>query len=110
MSGSELRVERLLSRLVRDRDGKVVGPIEEVRVEERDGTTHVVEYRVGAYGFLQRLAGSPMRQSLLRLLGRAQKAGPYAVPWDQMDLTDPRRPRLRCEVATLRRVGVTRGG
>lgn len=104
MNASELRVERLLSRLVRDRDGKAVGPIEEVRVEDRDGATHVVEYRVGAYGFLQRLAGSPMRGSLLRMLGRAQKAGPYAVPWEQMDLTDPLRPRLRCAIGALHRV------
>ena len=105
MSGTELRIERLLSHLVRDRDGRIVGPIEEVRVEDRGGATCVVEYRVGAYGFLQRLAGSPMRQSLLRLFGRAQKAGPYAVPWHQMDLSDPLKPRLRCGIDELHRIG-----
>ncbi len=104
MSAVELRIERLLSRVVRDRSGRVVGPIEEVRVADRDGATYVVEYHVGAYGFLQRLSGSPMRRALLHLFGRARKVGPYVVAWDRMDLTDPQRPRLHCDIGDLHRI------
>ena len=103
MDRTEIRLERLLNRRVVDPDGRALGPLEEVRIEERDGEAFVVEYRVGAFAVLQRLAGSSFRQSLLRSIGLAQKRGTYVVPWEQMDLCDPLRPRLRCAAATLRR-------
>jgi hypothetical protein len=35
----------------------------------------------------------------------AWKPGGYRVPWDQLDLADPDRPRLLCDVAELERLG-----
>ena len=92
-----------VGRTVRDADGRALGPLEEIRIAEHDGEAFVLAYCVGAYGLFQRLAGTAMRRSLLRLFGQARKGGAYVVPWDRMDLSDPSKPRLRGPVDGLRR-------
>ena len=103
MTTSEIRIESCSAAACATATASRSAPWKDVRVEERDGDWRVVEYRIGAYGALQRLAGTAMRQSLMRAFGRAQRAGPYLVAWDQMDLSDPLRPRLLCAVDALRR-------
>ena len=44
----ELNVERLLGTKVRDREGKVLGRIEEIRAERRDDALYVEAYMVDA--------------------------------------------------------------
>ena len=93
MSAREVRVERLLGRRVRATNGRVVGRIEEIRAEKR-GQAHVVAgYELGEAGWLERMG-------LGRLLGRREGR---LARWDQLDLSDPERPRLTCTVSELER-------
>jgi len=97
----ELHLEMLIGRRVFDPHGKVVGRLEEVVVDERDGESFVREFHVGAYAMFERLMGGPVGSSLLRLLGRRAYA-PLAIPWEMLDLGNPRRPRITRPAAELR--------
>ena len=90
----ELHLELLIGRKVYDPAGKVVGRLEEVRVEERDGGHVVSEFHVGKYALFERLMGGPVGRSLLRLLGRGRVHTALAIPWEILDLGNPRRPRI----------------
>ena len=80
-------------------NGRPVGRVEEIRVE-RSGAGYVVaEYHVGPEALLERLAIS--FQSLFR---NPPRSG-YAIAWNQVDLSDPERPRLTCPVDELRTLG-----
>ena len=93
----ELRLELLLGRRILDQGGKPIGRIEEICAEPQGKDLRVTEYLVGESALLERLA---VRQ-ILGLVGLAWRRGGYRVRWDQLDLADPARPRLCCEVAEL---------
>jgi hypothetical protein len=102
VSGRDVQVELLIGRRAYDVDGRLVGRIEELLVEPRDGEHVVTEYHLGAAAFLERLAMSARQLRFLRLLPRAERIE-YRVRWDQMDLSDPARPRVTVPRATLAR-------
>jgi hypothetical protein len=85
----ELRLDRLLGRRVFARNAQSVGRIEEVRVERRGSGWIVTEVVIGAGGLLERLGVG------VRLLFGPRTRGRVAR-WDQLDMTDPERPRLTC--------------
>ena len=92
-----IRLERLLGRQVLARDNRLVGRLEEFRVEAGSGTWRVTEYVIGKAGLLERL-GLGVRLVLgLRLRG-------HVARWDQIDISDPDHPRLTCAVEELRQV------
>lgn len=92
---SSFRLDELVGRRVVDARGRAVGPLEEVVVDPRDGRWTVVEYHVGSAALVERLAGFPPVRALRALFGLRPPAGAYRVPWDRLDLSDPRRPVLR---------------
>ena len=94
---TELRVEDLLGRRVLAPDGSVAGRIEEMRALREGDDFVVAEFRLGARALLERMA---IRHFDWMVSHRSQG---YTVRWDQLDLTDPRHPRLRCEVGDLER-------
>jgi hypothetical protein len=95
----EVQLELALGRPVVDREGRRAGHVEEFRAEQRDGEWVVVEYLLGAAGLLERL-GIDQLSGLLGLpLPRRAR---YRVPWDQLDISDPRYPRLSGRTADLR--------
>ena len=102
MARQEIQVELLLSRRVYALNGRVIGRLEEVQTELRGGACFVTEYHVGAYALIERLAAWPVGRALLKLFGATRRGGGYRVPWDKLDLRDPARPRLRCEVGALK--------
>jgi len=99
---TEVHVESLLGRRVYDRDGEVVGRIEEFRIDEVDGETVVVEFHAGPAALLERLGGAALRLPFLRAIPFVRRE--YLIPWQVMDLSKPDRPRLSCRVDELRRV------
>lgn len=101
----EIHLELLLGTPVRDAAGEPVGRIEEVLAEEQGEEWVVREYLLGPAAFLHRLSAWSIGTALLRALGASKLAGGYRVPWEQMDLTNPQRPRLRCTRDELSALG-----
>ena len=96
MSGREIPLELAIGRRVRTLDGHVIGRLEEVWAD--DGW-YVTEYLIGAAGLLERWS-----VVTLSLFGIARKARGYSAGWNQLDLDDPRRPRLTCPSGDLARL------
>jgi sporulation protein YlmC with PRC-barrel domain len=92
-----IRFEELLGREVHGPDGKRVGRILAVTVE-RDGEDCVVrEYLLGTAALFTRLG-----LTAGRLVGVRIKRQPLCIPWDQLDIGDPKRPRLLCPADELK--------
>jgi hypothetical protein len=101
MAAGELHIELLLGRQVVAGNGDPVGRVEEVCAEGRGSDLIVTEYHIGNAAALERLSVSLLGLGILNLFGRAQATRGYRVPWDKLDLTDQRHPRLMCAVADL---------
>lgn len=99
-----INVELLLDREVRDPSGRRAGRIEEVRAR-REGDEIIVEaYHLGPEALLERLAAPVFRLTLFRALGLHKHAHGRRARWDQLDLSDPERPVLRCAVDELQKL------
>jgi sporulation protein YlmC with PRC-barrel domain len=102
MAKNEIHVELLLGRRVRALNGHSIGHLEEVQAEEIRGRYFVKEFHVGAYASLERLAALSIGRAILRVFGIRKKRGGFRVPWDKLDLSDPKVPRLLCAVDELK--------
>ena len=91
----ELHLDRLLGRVVLARNNQPVGRLEDCRVEKHGRQWTISEYVIGSAGLLERL-GVGMRLVI------GLWPGGYVVRWDQLDISDPERPRLTCGVEELR--------
>lgn len=100
----EIHAELLVGCKVRDSSGRTIGRLEEVMVDDREGAHFVTEFHVGQYAMLERLMGGAVGRSVLRLLGGGLRKG-LAVPWDAMDLRNPRAPRITIPARELREIG-----
>lgn len=89
----EVHVERLLGRKVIDSEGRTAGRIEEMRAEVVDGELAVTEFHLGSAALLERVGSVVIQLPLFRLFGSTKPA--RSVPWNLVDLSDPRHPRLR---------------
>jgi sporulation protein YlmC with PRC-barrel domain len=103
MTRQVIHVQHLLGEKVFAQNGKPIGRLEDIRTEMDRGHFFVSEFLVGSYAFLSRLAAWRMGRTLLRLFGARRSEG-YRIPWDKLDLSDPHRPRLLCEVKELLRL------
>lgn len=95
---NEVRLDCLLGRRVLGRNNEVVGRVEEFRAEKRGSGAVLTEYVIGKMGLLERLG-----VGLRLLIGRHQPGG-YIARWDQVDISNPERPRLLCTLAELRKL------
>jgi hypothetical protein len=102
----EVAMHHLVGRTVRDRDGRTVGRIEELRAEidlHEHGNDYVVtEFHVGSFGAVETLAGAHFARQLLRRLGRLVPYDHHCIPWRRLDLTDPSHPKTLDTVEELR--------
>ena len=99
----DVKVELLVGTQVCDLDGKKVGRIEEIRVERQESALLVEAYLIGASGLIERLSARTLVRPIRRLLRIRHVYSVYEVPWQDMDLTDPKRPVLRIAQRDLRR-------
>jgi sporulation protein YlmC with PRC-barrel domain len=105
MTTSEVHVELLVGRRVFAANGRSVGRLEEIRVELSAGSAVVVEYFVGEYALLSRLAALSIGRLVLRILHSTPKKRGYKIPWDKLDLSDPEKLLLLCSVDELDPIG-----
>jgi sporulation protein YlmC with PRC-barrel domain len=101
---SEVRLQLLIGRRVLDADGKSIGRLEEVRAEPQGEDLVVAEYYVGSYAMIERLSAWRIGRAVLHAFGASRPGGGYCIPWDQLDLSDPERPRLICPLEELRTI------
>jgi hypothetical protein len=92
-----VHLELLLGRVVRDPEGKKAGRIFAVRAEPDGEDCVVTEYLLGTAAMMSRLGISAKR-----LLGWPIRRKPLSIPWDLLDLRDPKKPRLLCSLAELK--------
>lgn len=81
----EIRAELWMGKKLRDARGEIAGRIEEIVLEEIGGARVVKELHLGPHALYERLSAPIFDHP------RGKK-----VRWDQLDLSDPERPRLRC--------------
>jgi hypothetical protein len=92
-----LRLDLLVGREVHTANNRRLGRLYEFRAEHRGSTWIVTDYVIGTARLMERLG-----LGIRLLLGLGRPAG-YVVRWDQVDFSDPDRPKLRCPVSELRR-------
>jgi sporulation protein YlmC with PRC-barrel domain len=102
----EVALHHLLGRTVRDPNGRKVGRIEELRAEielHEQGNDYVVtEFHVGSFGTIETLAGAHFARQLLLRLGRFAPYERHRIPWNRLDITDPRHPKALDTVEELK--------
>jgi hypothetical protein len=94
-SPDEIFLDRLLGREVFTANGRRVGRVEEFRADESGGDYVVTDYVIGAAGLFERLG-----VGVKVLIGL--RTGGYLATWDQVDITNPDRPRLTCPGEAMR--------
>jgi hypothetical protein len=98
----EVSIELLLGAKLRDVDGESVGRIEEFRVRRDENVCLLDAYLVGASAVIDRLSAWSLARPIGRYLRTRKFVTVYEVPWQDMDLTDPKKPRLRIPKRDLR--------
>ncbi|MEA2570246.1 MAG: hypothetical protein QOI24_2247 [Acidobacteriota bacterium] len=92
----KIRVQHLIGAQVHDSHGRSIGRVASVHARTEGMHCFVFEYHVGPAAVLERLG-----MSVGRLIGfRGRK--PLRIPWQQLDITNEREPRLRCSLEELR--------
>jgi hypothetical protein len=100
MAKQQIHAELLLGQKVFALNGRSIGRLEEIRTAKSGGHYFVSEFLVGEYAVFERLSAWSIGRALLHIFGAKREEG-YRIRWDQLDLSDPRRPRLLCDVDEL---------
>jgi hypothetical protein len=98
MRGGEIHLDELLGRVVVAGNNRPVGRLEEFHTEQRGDYFHIIMFVIGSAGMMDRL-----NMGVRALFGMAG-SGKIARP-DQIDISDPRRPRLTCSINDLQDLG-----
>lgn len=98
----DVNVELLVGTQVHDIHGEKVGRIQEFRADNRGDTCVVESYFIGASALIERLSAWTLVRPIARALHARKLYSLYEVPWQDMDLTDPKRPTLRIAKEDLR--------
>lgn len=98
---TELSAELLLGREVRDNHNEVLGSITDICAGDDDGELVVRYYLVGPARGTYRVSLASIALEVLRLFRLPIGRPRYSVPWSEMDLSDPARPRVRLRKSEL---------
>ena len=101
MRQRRIHAEHLVGRTVHDVDGCRVGRIEEIEVELHNGIWCVTDYVLGHRGLLKRLSFRGIAPLFFPALAKMDRNRADRVPWQKMDISNPKRPKLRCRKADL---------
>ena len=98
----DVNVELLVGTQVHDTDGAQVGRIQEFRADCQGGACVVESYLIGSSALIERLSAWTLVRPIARALHARKLYSLYEVPWQDMDLSDPKRPILRTAKKDLR--------
>ncbi len=91
MKKKTIRLQELVGSLVRDVNGEKVGHIRCVHTEEVGADCVISHFELGTAALLSRFG-----ISAIHLFGLPIRRHPLFIPWHQLDLSDPKQPRLLC--------------
>jgi flavin-dependent dehydrogenase len=91
----EIKAELLLGAKVTDVDGEGVGRIEEIRVTREEHALLVDAYLIGASGLIERLSAWTLLRPIRQRPHDRRIRSVYEIPWLDMDLSDPNKPKAR---------------
>jgi hypothetical protein len=95
--GQECHLHDLLGRELVGANNRRVGHIEEFRAERRGGVWISTGVYIGLAGLLERL------DVAAKLLFGGKRRG-YFARWDQIDVSNPQKPKLTCPVEQLEKI------
>jgi sporulation protein YlmC with PRC-barrel domain len=98
----DANIELMVGSKVYDVNGEKVGRIEEFRAEEDGDTCRIEAYLIGASALIDRLSAWTLVRPIKRALKTRNVYSVFEVPWQEMDLSDPKRPRLKVAMKDLR--------
>ncbi len=101
MSRRLIHLEQLLGRKVIDSNGKSAGRIQEFVARRRDRHYVIEEVLLGRQGLLERLSVPAFSLALLSFAGAGNHPASHRAEWEQLDVSDPSHPRLRCPASDL---------
>ena len=100
----EHQLFEMLGKRVVDSTGKHIGRLEEIEAERGDDNCPVTAYIVEHRALLDRVSGWALTSSLQKKLSHPKSRRPYRVAWNQMDMSDPSRPRTLIPADELERL------
>jgi hypothetical protein len=98
---AEVSAELLLGREVRDSNGEALGRITDICAGDDDGELVVRYYRVSPARGRYHLSLRSILPAVLRMLRLPLRRPSYSIAWNEMDLSDPTRPRARLARSAL---------
>jgi sporulation protein YlmC with PRC-barrel domain len=98
----EVHIELLIQCCVVDQKGEKIGRITDICCEKKGGEWVVVEYL--AAGAVKLFSARGLALWLIHLFGGHHFVHGLRIPWEQLDLSDPDHPRLRCRRDELKRI------
>lgn len=90
---NQLQLRKMLGARVYDSEGHHIGRLEEIEAERGDESCAIVSYIVEHRGLLDRISTWALTNSMQKKLSRKASSEPYRIGWDQMDLSNPHKPR-----------------
>jgi len=95
MTRQTIHLQKLLGRKVRDVNGRSAGHIQEFVARRRAGSYVIEEVLLGRRALLERLSVPVLSMFFLHFFGAAGHAAAHCARWEDLDVSDPRKPRLR---------------
>ena len=89
----EHQLYEMLGKRVVDSEGKHIGHLEEIEAERGDASCPITAYIVEHRGLLDRVSSWALTSSLQEKLSHPASRRPYRIAWNQMDMSNPARPR-----------------
>ena len=98
---TEINLDLVLGRPVLTRNGVSLGRIEAINVVPHGDAWVISEFHIGPDALLERLAVGLLPRLLREAVQRRGRGRRHRIAWHQIDITDPRNPRLTCDEAQV---------
>jgi hypothetical protein len=98
MTRDQVYLDELLGRVVVAGNNRPIGRLEEFHAEQRGDYFHITTFVIGSAGLMERLNVGV--KALFGKAGSAKIARPH-----QIDISDPKHPRLTCSIDELQDLG-----
>ncbi|MGF6840118.1 hypothetical protein QF001_003985 [Paraburkholderia youngii] len=99
---AQINIDLIVGRQVLTPDGSSRGRIEAIKLVQDHDAWMISEFHIGPRALVERLAVRWLPRLLRDVAQRKGRWRHQRISWDQIDVSDPRHPRLLCDVADVR--------